>query len=379
MLGLRRIARFRSSRHLGLLALISVLFLPTLTANAAPPANEHFLQTWERTERPVVDGVTSRTWMWGPEARTGPMSEPYVEAIDGYRLVQYFDKTRMEINNPDADPESVWYVTNGLLAKELITGRVQVGHIQHIQVAPAEIHIAGDLHPDTPTYQTLSHLLDAPPRDIGEVIVERLERDGPGYLLQNDPELEHYTVRAAYFVPETERTIAEPFWEFMNSTGLIRQDGFNVRGELFEDPFFATGMPITEAYWVHVPVDGAWQDVLLQCFERRCLTYTPGNPDGWQVEAGNIGLHYHRFRYGRPPKVLDCVDVNVATYDDLLRIRNVGEARARDILAMRPFATLEDLESVSGIGPVTVQQIIDQGLACVEYEPYGEKDFHQLR
>jgi hypothetical protein len=61
MLGIRRIARFRSPRHLGLLALISVLLLPTLTADAAPPANEHFLRTWERTERPVVDGVTSRT------------------------------------------------------------------------------------------------------------------------------------------------------------------------------------------------------------------------------------------------------------------------------------------------------------------------------
>jgi N-acetylmuramoyl-L-alanine amidase len=44
-------------------------------------------------------------------------------------------------------------------------------------------------------------------------------------------------------------------------------------------------------------VAGEYTDVLIQCFERRCLTYTPSNPIGWQVEAGNIGRHYHAWRY----------------------------------------------------------------------------------
>ena len=39
----------------------------------------------------------------------------------------------------------------------------------------------------------------------------------------------------------------------------------------------------------------------MQCFERRCLTYTPDNPDGWQVEAGNVGQHYYAWRYGAAP------------------------------------------------------------------------------
>jgi hypothetical protein len=38
----------------------------------------------------------------------------------------------------------------------------------------------------------------------------------------------------------------------------------------------------------------------MQCFERRCLTYTPDNPEGWQVEAGNVGRHYYYWRYGEP-------------------------------------------------------------------------------
>jgi hypothetical protein len=29
----------------------------------------------------------------------------------------------------------------------------------------------------------------------------------------------------------------------------------------------------------------------MQCFERRCLTYTPGNSGGFATEAGNFGQH----------------------------------------------------------------------------------------
>jgi hypothetical protein len=70
---------------------------------------------------------------------------------------------------------------------------------------------------------------------------------------------------------------------------------------LFQNPFYATGYPITEAYWTNVNVQGVDQLVLLQCFERRCLTFTPANPLGWQVEAGNVGQHYYAWRYGGPP------------------------------------------------------------------------------
>ncbi|MEZ4520625.1 MAG: hypothetical protein R3A46_03120 [Thermomicrobiales bacterium] len=39
----------------------------------------------------------------------------------------------------------------------------------------------------------------------------------------------------------------------------------------------------------------------MQCFERRCLTYTPGNPEGFIVEAGNVGQHYYSWRYDNDP------------------------------------------------------------------------------
>src|SRR6478672_6786507 len=46
--------------------------------------------------------------------------EQYREGMNGQRLVQYFDKGRMELNGGA--------VTNGLLATELMTGRLQKGN-----------------------------------------------------------------------------------------------------------------------------------------------------------------------------------------------------------------------------------------------------------
>jgi adenylosuccinate synthase len=42
--------------------------------------------------------------MWGPEARSEILIEEYAEAPGGARTVMYLDKSRMEINDPEADP-----------------------------------------------------------------------------------------------------------------------------------------------------------------------------------------------------------------------------------------------------------------------------------
>ena len=85
----------------------------------------------------------------------------------------------------------------------------------------------------------------------------------------------------------------------MTSQGVVLEEGEAEESDLFENPYVATGFPITEAYWTTVQVGGVAHQVLLQCFERRCLTFTPSNDPGWQVEAGNVGLHYRDWRYGR--------------------------------------------------------------------------------
>ena len=55
-----------------------------------------------------------------------------------------------------------------------------------------------------------------------------------------------------------------------------------------------------EPVWISIQVNGENRSVLFQAFERRTLTYSPGNPPAWQVEMGNVGLHYYTWRYGSP-------------------------------------------------------------------------------
>jgi hypothetical protein len=113
-------------------------------ASAEAPSNGAFQRTWARHDEPVTAGRAERTWMWGPQAYSAELSEPYLESPEAERQVQYFDKSRMEINHPEADSSTVWYVTNGLLATELITGKMQIGDNTFEQREPAEVNVAGD-------------------------------------------------------------------------------------------------------------------------------------------------------------------------------------------------------------------------------------------
>ncbi len=262
-----------------------------------PVDHAEFNQTWQRTDDPVKYLVVSRTWMWGDGPATEALLEPYADSPGGQRSVKYYDKSRMEVNDPNEDPGESWYVTNGLLVVELITGQMQMGDDLFEERVPAEVPVAGDPDDEAgPTYTTFAELLDAEPYADGEAIVQRVDRDGNVTV---DDSLAVYGVTAASLVeaPGIRHQIASPFWEFMNSTGMIYEDGEYYESQLFEPWFYATGLPITEAYWAEVKVAGEHLDVLMQCFERRCLTYTPDNDFGWQVEAGNVGLHYYAWRY----------------------------------------------------------------------------------
>ena len=257
---------------------------------------EPFERTWERTDRPVRESQVQRTWMWGNGSITGVMTEPYADTDTGFRQVQYFDKSRMEIADT-GDGDVLWSVTNGLLVVEMMTGRVQIGDDAFIWREPAAVNVAGD--PESgPTYAAMGRLRNEPAATRGTILTQRLNADG---TVVTEPSLAALGVKAEQYVPETRHTIAAPFWSFMNATGLVHEDGVDRIGQLFENPYYATGYPITEAYWTTVELAGTPVVLLVQCFERRCLTYTPDNAEGWQVEAGNVGQHYYRWRYGETP------------------------------------------------------------------------------
>ncbi len=300
--------RFLRSRKRGALILAGVLLLVSvIPAMAVIEAEEAFLNTWNRTDYPVQTGDADRTWMWGPEPATEVIAESYREHPAEMRPVQYWDKSRMEVNDPNADPNDLWYVTNGLLAKELMTGRMQFGDHHHEQFDPADVHIAGDPDAGAPTYATFGDLMDVrsvpPGSTIPAVPITQTVNDEG--VIGDEEALATYEVLVAHYAPETDHVVASVFWDFMNASGPVAPDGpFGaiVDEPLFDNPFYAVGLPITEAYWVYVDVDEVPQWVLVQAFERRVLTYTPGNDPGWQVEAGNVGQHYYMWRYGEEPQ-----------------------------------------------------------------------------
>jgi len=296
------------------------------TGIVAQGTSDAFDGVWERTDKPVADLTVSRTWMWGPAPFTPVIQEDYTEGPGGIRDVRYYDKARMEVTDLTADPASVWYVTNGLLVVELISGMMQVGHDDFEERSPAEVVVAGDLDDETgPTYATFAGLSFpgyTVPSGVGNAVTQRVARSGD---VTDDPALAERGITLAYFDEITGHNIAGPFWEFMNSSGPVIENGQLVTAPLFLEAFYATGRPITEPYWAMVLVAGTAQDVLMQCFERRCLTYTPLNDPGWQVEAGNVGLHYHQWRYGDPPPPPPPVDAANPLINEVMFLPETGD------------------------------------------------------
>jgi hypothetical protein len=221
--------------------------------------------------------------------------------------VQYFDNSRMEITQPDGDRASRWYVTNGLLVREMVSGKIQTGDLpgQVESRAPAGIPVVGDLTSANggPTYASFTGVTSlqndrrAPDRR-GQRADLQIERNGrvrpaPAGLLGGAADLVAYDERLGHNIPRV-------FWDFMHQSGPVYRDGHVQDGTLVEW-VFAFGLPITEPYWTRARIGGVERDVLVQLFERRVLTYTPANPAGWQVEMGNVGQHAYLWRYQASP------------------------------------------------------------------------------
>jgi hypothetical protein len=282
--------------RLFIITLVALSMLVPAAASAAMPfGNAAFQRVWERQDRAVTEHISDRSWTWGPVPLSDALREPLIEGIDGARTVQYFDKSRMEINDPTADPNTSWYVTNGLLPIELMTGRMQIGFNQFELRAPASVSVIGDPG-QFPSYADLLHLYQSPgavnPGDLGKPATGFLNPDGSisGF---ND----YATDPATLLVRgENNHGVAKGFIDFMDRQGLVYENGRYVRSAVY-DPLFVFGLPVTGAYWVKVNVGGTVRPILFQVFERRVLTYNPANPIAFRVEMGNVGMHYYQWRY----------------------------------------------------------------------------------
>lgn len=266
----------------------------TAQASFADPA---FQRVWERTDKAVADGKANRSWYWGPTPGFS-VQEPNKDAPGGQRLVQYFDKARMEINDPHGKKDDPFYVTNGLLVVELMSGQMQVGNNDFQQRCSADIPLASDGDDAAaPTYTTFGKLLAAPKVNlVGQKALATVDKAGNIGVDSNKAGV--VDTDLVYQDPSTGRNVPKVFWDFLNQSGTIYTDGQYTTGKLNDPWFIASGLPVTEAYWAHVKVAGKVTDVLVQAFERRVLTYLPDlNGTPFNVQMGNVGQHYYGWRY----------------------------------------------------------------------------------
>lgn len=253
---------------MGTLLSTGTCFSAISAAAATGFANPAFEAQWQTGEKIVPN-------FWGPlsTAKDGSQ-EFYADAPDKQRLVQYFDKGRMELVNGE--------VHNGLLATELITGRIQVGDNTFEAREPPTIPLAGDLDTPGPTYFTIhasaSTLLSPTARATGTPLTTSVSASGEIAASAALPGAK--TVASDGYDEPTKHNVAAPFTAYRDRVG-----------------FLTIGYGISEPFWAMVKVAGQQKVVLIQIFERRVLTYTADNPDPFKVEMGNIGRHYYQWRY----------------------------------------------------------------------------------
>lgn len=354
---------------------VAVIFCSGWLAAARPVSAEPafvdgaFRTFWVRTDLLPEQGVVKRTYIWGPPLLTAPdgprlpRTEPYRESETGQRTVQYFEKGRMELAPGTAPASSTAptaaRVTAGLLVKEMVGGLIQIGGTQTQQFAPAGVPVVGDpANNPAPTYAALAPLATltegshtAPDR-TGQRLDGALDAKGTAVPLTGVAEPTTY----AYHVRETGHNIAAPFWQFLTQDApTLNERGAVAGGKLFEPPFFAVGLPITEPYWTRATVGGQMRDVLIQAFERRILSFTPANPDGFKVEMGNVGTAYTRWRYGpaaEPPAVA-AVEPKAAATGSLLLVTAAGFAPDEPVVLRLTYPDGKTVERSGGTAEVT--------------------------
>ena len=245
-----------------------LVLLPTATVQAATSFAVPAFETAYRAGEAITPNF------WGPLATA---TEGATQRFNGRdRTVQYFEKGRME--------QTEGSVTFGLLATEMVTGRLQEGDTIFRAVPPARVAIAGD-EDGGPTYADIAVnralLLSPVPNRVGNDIALTYRAgafaaepppSGPTRLSLTDYDnaTSHHTVRV--------------FRDYRDRVGL---------GTL--------GYALSEPFAARLLVGGYDRAVVVQVFERRVLTFTPENPPAFQVEMGNIGRHYFRWQRANTP------------------------------------------------------------------------------
>lgn len=258
---------------------VFVAMLPVREATTSPFASPAFEQIWLRDQNGLLD-------LWGQ----GPLAwrlEPYADAPSGRRLVQYFDRGRMELTSEAGSTRTL--VTQGRLAWELTTGQIALGSDLTARRPPPDISIdGGSPDPRVPTYAALARLVGQPATDRTgwpQPIDQWLTADGT--LRTATPPA---PVRMGRFVTTTRHNLPDVTVALFDRSPL----GATAWLETF-------GYPISEPVWAYYRRGNVAIPALVQVFERRILLYFPSLPADQRFTVANTGRHYYRWRYGSEP------------------------------------------------------------------------------
>lgn len=263
--------------------LVGVSLLPIEHSTTPPLANPAFQRLWTQQSALGGDGIN----LWGGEPLLWRV-ESYLDAPDSRRIVQYFDRGRMELTLA-RQSSSQAIVTQGLLAQEMTTGEVQLGDaFTEPKPPPATSIDSGATDDRIPTYASLSNVvMQRAANLVGKGVMPVPWIDSRGVPTAGGPVV---PLLAATYVPETGHNLPDV------TVALFNRDPFGP-----ETWVQALGYPISEPYWTIYRRQGVALPSLIQVFQRRILVYTPSLPNDEQFTVANSGRHYYRWRYGIDP------------------------------------------------------------------------------
>jgi len=236
-------------------------YVPVVVAAAQNFADPRFASVWNDGEGRVPN-------FWGPlRLASDGIQEPY---NGGTRLVQYFDKGRMELTSGK--------VTFGLLATQMVTGDIQQGEASFRHVPPSLAKVAGDANGLGPSYRTIyenrAQLLTPRGSKPGQEIGLLFDR-GNNLVVSPNPANPGGPVANGAYDSVTQHNVLTAFAEYRLRAGME-----------------TIGLAISEPFAAYFTVGGVERPIAVQVFERRVLTYTEGNPPEFRVEMGNIGRDF---------------------------------------------------------------------------------------
>ena len=235
-------------------------------------ADPGFAARWEADE-------AAAPGFWG-EPITDGLFEPYTGAPGGIRLVQYYERGRLEMANGA--------ITGTSLVLELYRGRIEIGLSRYDRRPPPDTPILGDMDGPNLTYAALTAALPesgaATPRHIGMSVTTVVAPSG-----------------AVSSTPPTPATGPESIGDYSIAHNVLQ--AFADYQQRFQGPgaAFKLGPAITEPFRTTVTASGVTREVIMQPFAQRVLVYDPTGPDDGRVTVASTGRAYYAWRYASGP------------------------------------------------------------------------------